>query len=51
MSHIALYRKHRPQKFSEVVNQEHIKKTLKNALAQDKVAHAYLFSGPRNKYS
>lgn len=47
MSHIALYRKYRPHKFSEVINQEHIKKTLVNALALDKVAHAYLFSGPR----
>jgi DNA polymerase-3 subunit gamma/tau len=47
MSYIALYRKHRPQKFSDVINQEHIKKTLINALVHDKVAHAYLFSGPR----
>lgn len=47
MSYIALYRKHRPQKFFEVINQDHIKKTLINALAHDKVAHAYLFSGPR----
>lgn len=47
MSYIALYRKYRPHKFSDVVNQEHIKKTLINALVLNKVAHAYLFSGPR----
>ncbi len=47
MSHAALYRKYRPQKFSDVINQEHVKKTLINALALNKIAHAYLFSGPR----
>ncbi len=43
----ALYRKYRPQIFEDVVGQEHIERTLKNALDQDKVSHAYLFSGPR----
>ncbi len=43
----ALYRKWRPQLWDEVVSQEHIIQTLKNAVASDRVAHAYLFSGPR----
>ncbi len=47
MSYVALYRTYRPQSFSEVVGQEHIVRTLKNAIKYNKVAHAYLFSGPR----
>ena len=47
MAYIALYRAYRPQKFSEVVGQQHIIKTLQNAIKLDKVAHAYLFCGPR----
>ncbi|MDK2823013.1 MAG: polymerase subunit gamma/tau [Clostridia bacterium] len=47
MSYIALYRAFRPKEFSEVVGQEHISKTLKNALVNNRVAHAYLFCGPR----
>jgi DNA polymerase-3 subunit gamma/tau len=47
MSYKALYRIYRPQDFNEVAGQTHITTTLKNALANDKVAHAYLFSGPR----
>ena len=43
----ALYRKYRPQVFEDVVGQEPIERTLKNAIAQDKVSHAYLFCGPR----
>ena len=43
----ALYRKYRPQVFEDVVGQEPIQRTLKNAIAQDKVSHAYLFCGPR----
>ena len=43
----ALYRKYRPQIFEDVVGQEHIERTIKNAIAQDKVSHAYLFTGPR----
>ena len=42
----ALYRKYRPQIFEDVVGQEHIERTIKNAIAQDKVSHAYLFTGP-----
>lgn len=45
--HIALYRKYRPKVFEDVVAQEHITKTLKNQIKQDKVAHAYIFTGPR----
>lgn len=43
----ALYRKYRPQVFEDVVGQDHIERTLKNAIDQDKVSHAYLFCGPR----
>lgn len=44
---MALYRAYRPQKFSEVVGQRHIVRTLQNAIKLNKVAHAYLFCGPR----
>ena len=47
MAYQALYRKYRPTKFSEVVGQKHILKTLKNAVVENRVMHAYLFSGPR----
>lgn len=47
MAYIALYRAYRPQKFSDVVGQEHIIKTLQHAIEMNKVAHAYLFCGPR----
>lgn len=47
MSYLALYRKYRPQKFSEVVGQEYILKVLKNSIENNKISHAYLFSGPR----
>jgi len=47
MSYTALYRAFRPQRFLEVVGQEHISKTLKNALIHNRVAHAYLFCGSR----
>ncbi len=47
MSYLALYRKYRPRTFKDVFGQEHIKTTLENAVANKKVAHAYLFSGPR----
>ena len=43
----SLYRKHRPRTFADVVGQEHIVRTLQAAVEQDRVAHAYLFSGPR----
>ena len=47
MSYLVLARKFRPTTFNEVIGQEHISQTLKNAIREDKVAHAYLFSGPR----
>ena len=47
VSELVLYRKYRPKTFAEFVGQEHIVKTLTNALDMDRVAHAYLFSGPR----
>ena len=47
MAYKALYRTYRPSTFDEVAGQEHIVRTLKNALATGKLAHAYLFAGPR----
>ncbi|WP_421382487.1 DNA polymerase III subunit gamma/tau [Bacillus salacetis] len=47
MSYQALYRVWRPQQFIDVVGQQHVTKTLQNALLQQKISHAYLFSGPR----
>lgn len=47
MAYKALYRTYRPTTFDEVAGQTHIVKTLKNALASGKIAHAYLFAGPR----
>lgn len=47
MSYKALYRTYRPQKFSEVVGQEAIVRTLQNAIGSGKISHAYLFTGPR----
>jgi DNA polymerase-3 subunit gamma/tau len=47
MSYLVLARKFRPQNFDEVVGQQHISQTLKNAISENRVAHAYLFSGPR----
>ncbi|MBI1857388.1 DNA polymerase III subunit gamma/tau [Candidatus Saccharibacteria bacterium] len=43
----ALYRKYRPKKLSEIVGQEHITTTLKNAIKNNSISHAYLFTGPR----
>ncbi len=43
----SLYRKHRPRTFADVVGQEHVVRTLQAAVEQDRVAHAYLFAGPR----
>lgn len=45
--YIPLYRKYRPQQLEEIVGQSHIKKALTNAIAMDKISHAYLFTGPR----
>jgi DNA polymerase III subunit gamma/tau len=47
MSYIVLARKWRPQIFNEIIGQEHISTTLQNAIKQDRVAHAYIFCGPR----
>ena len=47
MSYLALYRKYRSQNFDEIVGQEAIVQTLKNAFVSKKIAHAYLFCGPR----
>jgi len=44
---LVLYRKYRPETFSEVIGQEHIVQTLNNAVAEEMVSHAYLFAGPR----
>jgi DNA polymerase-3 subunit gamma/tau len=47
VSHTALARKYRPRRFSEVSTQEHVSETLRRAVAGNRVAHAYLFCGPR----
>ncbi|MCK4918481.1 MAG: DNA polymerase III subunit gamma/tau [Candidatus Pacebacteria bacterium] len=47
MNNLVLYRKYRPQKFSEVVGQEHITDTIQKAISLENIAHAYLFSGTR----
>ena len=47
MSYLALYRKWRPKTFGDLVGQDHVVRTLKNALEKNKVSHAYLFSGVR----
>lgn len=47
MSYLALYRKYRPQSFSEVIDQEHITDTLANQIKTGKIGHAYLFTGSR----
>lgn len=47
MNHVALYRAWRPQSFQDMVGQQHIIQTLQNAIREQRVSHAYLFSGPR----
>lgn len=47
MAYVALYRKFRPQSFNDLVGQEHIVRTLSNQLESGRIAHAYLFAGPR----
>ena len=47
MSYKALYRTYRPQTFEDVAGQEHVTKTLQNAIKENRIAHAYLFAGPR----
>ena len=47
MSHLTFYRKYRSQNFDEIIGQQHIVQTLKNAIENDRLSHAYIFSGPR----
>src|SRR3989449_939961 len=47
MSYQVIARKYRPQRFSDVIGQEHVTQTLSNAIHQNRIAHAYLFCGPR----
>ena len=47
MAYISLYRKYRPKKFEDVVGQEMIVKILRNSIKENKIAHAYIFAGPR----
>jgi len=44
---VSLYRKHRPVRFEDIVGQDHVGRTLVNAIVRDRVSHAYLFAGPR----
>ena len=46
-NYVPLYRKYRPQALEQIVGQEHVKKALTNAIESDRIAHAYLFTGPR----
>ena len=46
-AYLSLYRKYRPQRFSEILGQAHVSQTLANAITEDRVSHAYLFTGPR----
>lgn len=47
MASLSLYRKYRPQKFKDVIGQNHVKTTLINSLVNNRISHAYLFTGPR----
>src|SRR5512139_2109586 len=47
MAYQSLYRRYRPRRFSELRGQEHVVRALRNAVRDDRVGHAYLFSGPR----
>ena len=47
MTYLSLYRKYRPENFNDLVGQEYVVQTLKNAIKNDRIAHAYLFAGPR----
>jgi DNA polymerase-3 subunit gamma/tau len=47
LAYQSLYRRYRPQRFSELRGQDHVSRTLRNAVRENRVAHAYLFSGPR----
>src|SRR5918999_1222353 len=47
MPYLSLYRKYRPQTFDDILGQGHVSETLASAITEDRVAHAYLFTGPR----
>ena len=47
MQYLSLYRKYRPRQFKEIIGQEHIIKILLNQIKNEKISHAYLFTGPR----
>ena len=47
MDYQVLYRKYRPKNFNEVIGQNHITTILKNSIVNDKLAHTYIFTGPR----
>ncbi|HIG30659.1 MAG TPA: DNA polymerase III subunit gamma/tau, partial [Verrucomicrobiales bacterium] len=47
MAYQVIARKYRPQRFADVVGQDHVTTTLSNAIQQNRIAHAYLFVGPR----
>ena len=47
VAYVSMYRRWRPQTFDEVVGQEHVTRTLRNAVAAGRISHAYLFCGPR----
>src|ERR671916_1007427 len=47
MAYLSLYRKWRPETFDDILGQQHVSTTLANAIVEDRVAHAYLFTGPR----
>ncbi|MCB1261449.1 MAG: ATP-binding protein, partial [Acidimicrobiales bacterium] len=47
MAYQSLYRRYRPRRFSEVRGQQHLVRALQNAVREERVGHAYLFSGPR----
>lgn len=47
VAYVSLYRKWRPRRFSDVIGQQHVVRTLSNALSENRIAHAYLFTGPR----
>ena len=49
MPYKALYRTYRPQTFEDVAGQSHVTITLKNAIKENRIAHAYLFAGPQGK--
>ena len=47
MAYQSLYRRYRPQRFGDIVGQQHVVRALRNAVREGRVGHAYLFSGPR----